>query len=173
MTGPLSSRWRGFRAGVFAVVAALLAVGGHVIGGGEFPDAAALLSTTAVLGGSVSGLARRRRTASGIFGVLLVSQVAFHLTFVVTGHGHDSFDFSRMAAFHLVAAALAALVLARGESALFVLLSFLDRVLPSVPLDSPEPATGVSGIRSTRLDAARTGRPGGGSISRRGPPLPA
>lgn len=171
MADALSPRWRGLRAGVFAVVAALLAAAGHAVGGGEFPDAAALLSTTTVLGGTVTGLARRRRTAGGIFAVLLASQVAFHLVFTVTEHQHHALDLARMTAFHVVAAGLAALVLARGESALFALLSFLGRVAPTLPGGAPQPA--VPGRVRRRFDAGTPVIRGVDlrSISRRGPPL--
>jgi hypothetical protein len=170
MTGPLSPRWRGLRSTVFAVVAALMAALGHAIAGGGFPDAAALLSTAAVVGGSVSGLARRRRTAAGIFGVLLASQVAFHLTFVVAGHEHHAVDLTRMIGFHLAAAAIAALVMARGEAALFVLLSWLDRLVPTLvaaipapPGDRPRPSPPRPHPMANRAPLV--------PISRRGPPL--
>lgn len=170
MTGPLSPRGRGLRSGVFALVAALLAAVGHTVGGGGFPDAAALLSTTAVVGGSVTGLARRRRTAGGIFGVLLISQVAFHLVFVVAGHQHHSFDLVRMATFHVVAAGLAALVLARGEAALFVLASWLDRLVPRLADSIAVPLGAGAAPLRPRATPVPTMPVTARAISRRGPP---
>jgi hypothetical protein len=169
MTEPLSPRWRGLRSAIFAVVAALLAALGHAVAGGGFPDAAALLSTAALIGGSVSGLARRRRTAGGIFGVLLASQLAFHLCFVVAGHEHHAVDLTRMVGFHLAAAAIAALVMARGDAALFVLLSWFGRLVPTAGAPIPSPPGGSQCLRPADLDPMVSPallQP----ISRRGPP---
>jgi len=51
-----STRWRLLRAGVFALVATQLAALGHVVGGGQLPDPAMLLTIGIFLGGSLSGL---------------------------------------------------------------------------------------------------------------------
>lgn len=172
MSRPLSPRWLGLRSAVFAVVAGLLAAMGHAAGGGGFPDAAALLATTAAIGGAVAGLARRRRSAREIFCALLASQLAFHLMFVVAGHEHRSFALGRMVAFHVVAAALAALVMARGEMALFALLSWLDRLLPAAPPPAAPSERSAWAAHPVvgRVPADRAAmRP----ISRRGPPVPA
>lgn len=176
---PTSNGWRIFRASVFAVLATQLAALGHVLGGGQLPDPAVLLTIAVFLGGSLSGLATRRRTVGQIFIVLAASQVVFHLAFAVTathaGHGAGSpLDGPRMLAFHLVAALAASALMAGGESTLFRLFGALHRVLLRVRPLRPvvlAPAwtaviTGSSGgvrLRSGELSL----------VSRRGPPLPA
>jgi hypothetical protein len=132
--GPTSNRWRLFRAIAFAAIATELAALGHLAGGGGTPDAAVLLIGGATIGAISTGLTRARRGWSSIFGVLLACQLAFHLLFSVDMHpmagGAHSLlpvDEFRMLSFHLLAAAVSALVLARGEAALFGLFAVLRR----------------------------------------------
>jgi len=176
---PTSTSWRVFRASVFAVIATQLAALGHVIGGGQLPDLAVLLTIAVFLGGSLSGLAARRRTGAQIFAVLAASQLVFHIAFAVTathaGHGTDGpLDTPRMVAFHLLAALAAAALMAGGESTLFRLFAALHRVLVPARLIRPvvlAPAwtaviTNDSG--GLRLRAGELSL-----VSRRGPPLAA
>ena len=134
MSDPCSLRWRLWRSAVFAAIAAQLAALGHYAGGGGRPDPAVLLIGAATIGLAVVGLTTKRRSAAGILGVMLLSQLAFHLLFSVDVHaihgGHTLIpaDPRSMIAFHLVAAVLSSLVLARGERALFGLFAALRRV---------------------------------------------
>jgi hypothetical protein len=156
---------------VFATAAALLAVTGHVLGGGGLPDPPALLVTAALLGLAVSGMARRRRSARGIFAVLLISQIPFHLILTVAGHDHGHVGLARMATFHAIAAALTALVLARGEDAIYGLLSFLGRSIPRrIALPAP---TGILASVPVfpRIARGHADWAGLAAITRRGPPL--
>ena len=164
------------RSTAFAVVAAQLAALGHSIGGGGAPDLAVLLVGAATIGAMATGLTRSRRSWPAIFGVLLVSQLAFHLLFSVDVHdmavGHSMIpaDPVRMLAFHLIAAALSAVVLSRGEAALFALFALLRRYILSVirrlVVDVPASWT-ASSVPSF------SPRPAGALLStspRRGPP---
>lgn len=131
---PTSTGWRVFRASVFAALATQLAALGHVMGGGLLPDPAVLFTIAIFLGGSLSGLANRRRTGVQIFTALATSQIVFHTAFAVTathaGHGAGGpLDASRMLTFHVLAALATAAVMAGGESTLFRLFAALHRVL--------------------------------------------
>ncbi len=176
---PTSTGWRIFRASVFAVLATQLAALGHVMGGGLLPDPAVLLTIGVFLGGSLSGLASRRRTGAQIFAVLAASQLVFHLAFAVTathaGHGADGpLDTPRMVAFHLFAALAASALMAGGESTLFRLFAALHRVLVRARLIRPvvlAPAwTAVitNGSGGLRLRSGELSL-----VSRRGPPIAA
>ena len=134
MPGPTSNRWRLFRAVAFAAIATQLAALGHLAGGGGTPDAAVLLVGGATIGAIATGLTSRRRGWSSIFGVLLACELAFHLLFSVDMHAMARgahplvpVDEFRMLTFHLLAAAVSALVMARGDAALFGLFATLRR----------------------------------------------
>ena len=149
------------------------------MGGGQLPDPAVLLTIAVFLGGSLSGLATRRRTGTQIFAVLAASQLVFHVAFAITathaGHGAGGpLDAPRMLTFHLFAALAASALMARGESTLFRLFAALHRVLVRVPLIRPvvlAPAwTAVipGGSGGLRLRSGELSL-----LSRRGPPMSA
>ena len=170
-----STRWRLLRAGVFALVASQLAALGHVVGGGQLPDPAMLLTIGFFLGGSISGLCTRRRTGPQIFAVLAASQLIFHLAFQVTVHHSSPVDGGRMLAFHLFAALGAAWLMSSGESMLFRLFAALHRVIvwptrgrPAVEIAPSWTAMITGGADVVRLRAGALSLP-----SRRGPPLAA
>lgn len=130
------------RAAAFALVAALIAMAGHVVGGGESPDAAVLVIAAIVVGGSVSGLAHRKFSPAAVLGMLAAAQGAFHLLFTVTAHHHPNHgvDVGRMLAFHAVAALVSGAVLARGEEMLFRLFAALRRQVLRVVHPGPASA---------------------------------
>ena len=164
--------WRLFRAAVFAVVASQLAAMGHLLGGGHLPDVTVLITVAVFLGGSLSGLARRRRPGWQIFLGMLASQLAFHTAFEVTAHHDGPMNAARMLVFHLFAAMAASWLMAGGESMLFRLFAALHRVLaplrriPAIAFP-PNWTAVISG------DAAggRLRVPEVSVVSRRGPPL--
>lgn len=131
---PTTTGWRLFRATVFALVATYLAALGHVAGGGHLPDPAVLLTVAVFLGGSVSGLATRHRTGPQILGMLMASQVLFHLLFQLTAHHSEPTVTGKMLAFHLLAGLIAAALMAGGESALFRLFAAIRRAISSLRL---------------------------------------
>ena len=157
-------------------MAAELAALGHQVGGGGTPDLAVLLVGAATIGAMATGLTNRSRGWPGIFGVLLACQLGFHLLFSVDVHdmaaGHSMIpaDPARMLAFHVLAAALSALVLARGESALFGLYSALRR---SVSVASQAIVVDLAPNWTASVIDSFSPRPVGALLStspRRGPP---
>lgn|GEM_PF-1107524 len=178
---PTSTGWRLFRACVFAVVATQLAALGHVLAGGTLPDMTVLITVTVFLGGSLSGLATRRRPGWQIFLALVASQLVFHLAFVATVQHTDApadgmpggLTTERMVVFHLLAAIAAAWLMAGGESMLFRLFAALHRVRLPAPRSlivgvGPAWTAVISGDVCGRLLQTRLGS----LLSRRGPPLP-
>jgi len=173
---PTTTRWRFFRACVFALVAGQLAAAGHLLAGGPLPDMPVLLTVTVLLGGSVSGFATRRRTGPQIFLALAASQVAFHAAFALTAHHDGAVDGTevaagRMLAFHLIAAVVATWLMASGESTLFRLFAAWHRVLvgsrvtPAICLPPTWTAATTDVCGAARLRAAELS-----GVSRRGPP---
>ena len=177
MHGPTTTRWRLFRASVFAVVAVQLAALGHALGGGGLPDPAVLLTVAAFLGGAVSSLATRRLSGAQICALLLTSQLVFHSVFEVTAtHAEHASTGSavgtgQMLLFHLVAALATSWLLTCGESTLFRLSAALRRVLVTarrvagVPRLPSWTVMISGGTGAVRLNAGELSL-----ISRRGPP---
>ncbi|MET3808012.1 hypothetical protein ABIB25_005039 [Nakamurella sp. UYEF19] len=174
MSGPKSLRWRLLRSSFFALVATWIAALGHLVGGGTAPDPAILIVGALVIGSVGTGLTFRQRTWPAIFGVLALCQLAFHLLFSIDVHAMSgspmpTIDPLRMLAFHAVAAALSATVLARGDSAIFALFHALTRAVlllrPILTVDRPP--------RWTASFPAARSFPAGPLLStspRRGPP---
>jgi len=170
---PTSTGWRLLRASVFAVLATQLAALGHVMGGGQLPDPAVLLTIAVFLGGSLSGMAARRRTGAQIFAVLAASQLVFHIAFAVTAthaeHGAGGpLDAPRMLAFHLFAALAASALMSGGESTLFRLFAALHRVLVRARLIQPVVLAWPIGLLAVWAGASLLVE--GWSIWRRRPP---
>lgn len=176
---PTTNGWRIFRASVFAVLATQLAALGHALGGGSLPDPAVLITVTVFLGGSLSGLARNRRTGPQIFAVLVVSQLAFHAVFAVTaehaGHaGTGSTITAAMLAFHLFAALATSILMAGGESTLFRLFAALHRALvPALPIQVVQMAPGWTAVITGGSGGLRLRAGELLPLVRRGPPLAA
>ena len=172
MPGPTSNRWRLLRAVAFAAIATQLPAPRHLAGGGGAPDGALLLVGGATAGAIATGLTRRRRGWSGIFGVLLACQLGFHLLFNVDVHA-DTFlpvDLFQLLTFHLIAAAVSALVLARGKSSQFRFFSALRRF---VLLGSRSIVVDLPPRWISRSAGPSSPRPAGLLLStspRRGPP---
>ena len=174
MTAPTSLRWRLFRSAAFALIATQIAAFGHMVGGGEAPDPAVLVIGAGTIGAMVTGLTRRQRSFSSIFGVMAAAQLAFHLLFTVdvhsmAGHSFLPADPRRMLVFHLVAAAASAVILATGDAALFGLFRALRR---AVTLTPPALLAAAPLWTARSADVPRR-RPAGALLSvspRRGPP---
>ena len=175
MTGvgaPTTTGWRFFRACVFAVVATAVAAVGHLLGGCDLPDPVMLLTITALLGGSLSCLATRRRTGPQILVALAGSQLLFHGAFHLTAHHDGSVETGRMLVFHVFAALASSWLMAGGESMLFRLFAAFHRILVV-----PRPGHCRIGLAPT-WTAVVTGGAGGvrlragelSAVSRRGPP---
>lgn len=181
--GPTSLRWRTLRSAAFAAIATGVAALGHVVGGGMAPDVAVLIAGGAGAWAVVIGLARRRRGPIGILAAMLACQLGFHLLFAVDAHGMTSGTHGmsagtggapdaplRMLIFHLVAAALSAVVLGHGERALFTLFAALARSIrvPAPPAAVELPPRWIA--RPSTSDAPRPDGPLLSTSPRRGPP---
>jgi hypothetical protein len=140
LTGGLARWLRGAAVGLSATA---LALGGHVLGGGQLPSSAPLVACAlATVLGSVA-LSGRRWTLPPLLGVLLGVQAAFHVAFagaapaaanhalpgahhtVMTVH-HTGWE---MGVAHIAAALLTGLVLRRGEDLCWRLVVMLSRPL--------------------------------------------
>ncbi len=178
MQTPTSPGWRLLRAGVFAVVATQLAALGHLMAGGALPDPVVLLTLTVFLGGSLSGLAGRRRSGPQILGALLASQLAFHFALSLTAHPMTVNPTTGtgggagwMVAFHAVAAVVAAWVMTGGESMLFRLFAALHRALVVLPVAPPILLSpGWTALLPAGTVGVRVSTGGLSAASRRGPP---
>lgn len=168
---------RVLRGASLALACTLIAVGGHVLGGGDAPPVGALLAVAALGGAAFVVLANRQRTFGQIFAAAAVSQLVFHGAFSLSAgaYGHPihepiaSLIHPPMLTGHLLAAAAAAALVAYGERAVWALheLGRLFR-LPELavirPVTPPRLRQATSHTENTReLLLART-RP------RRGPP---
>lgn len=182
MTDPRSPL-RVLRAVLFAAVCVVLSATGHAVQSAHHVPARSLLlafGATAALAWAVGG---RRRGPLPIGTGLVAVQGVLHLTFASGqdhhhGHGASAASFassalpsSAMLGTHLLAAAVCALWLARGEAALFRLAR-----TAFVPLRPPLTAVRLPDVPRPRRPRARTAdRPRHGvvlahSLSRRGPP---
>jgi hypothetical protein len=83
LRGPL----RLFRAALVTSLAVSLAVAGHVLGGGQLPDIAALAGSAAVLLAPAAWLARRQLSFATLFGVLGAGQLMLHTAFTALSPG--------------------------------------------------------------------------------------
>ena len=181
------------RAGAVALTVLTLAAGAHVAAGGQLPALPILAAVAAVVGLSAVLLAGRKMTVPRLAGYLGTSQVVLHLAFsrladagtsgpagqphhgsTAAGWGpaetpapyeHLAADAgSTMTLLHLAATLLTAILLARGEAALWALAAWLKplqgilgtgtipprfRVLPARPRTVPVKAAvpGQVGVR--------------------------
>ena len=173
--------WRVVRASAVALFAALLAAGGHLLGGGGLPDAPVLLLTAPTVGFAVSGLAHRALKVSTLVAVLLSSQLIFHLLFTLApGPGMTPQmpmpDAAvppspvSMIVFHLLAAVLTGVALSGVDVVLFLLSAPLQALRLSLsgatrPVSADAPPAALRWVGAVALlDPART------PTSRRGPP---
>src|SRR3954452_6120325 len=178
MTNPGRGRVRAARGLLLALACAVLALAGHVVGGGAATSVAPLLLVGGPLAGAFVVWADRQRG----FGELLLaaagSQVPFHVVFsMCAGVGlprHSAPVSAAMVAGHLVAAATMAWILALGEASLWGLYRALRGLTPGLPPSAP-PIVDVRPLPAhPTADGPR--RLGAGLVlpsanHRRGPPL--
>lgn len=170
---PTDGRWRSVRTCAFVLVAAQIAVTGHVVGGGMAPDLPLLLAMSALLVLALRPLAIRRYRFLVLLAAMAGTQLAFHLVLTVAAASHagmDHIDPVRMLAFHAVAAAVSAGLLAHGDRMAFALCGWLTRRLPRsapTPWIHLEPSWTAVVDRAGRLLRSRVV---GSSVNRRGPP---
>ncbi len=172
MAGPTTTRWRWLRSAVLAVLAAQIAVVGHLLGGGMMPDPGVVLTVAAIQCAALTGLAGKPHGFLRILGVMVGAQLVFHLMFMLSAHHDMPLNLRSMVLFHLLAALISAWLLADGDRLLFELFAGLCRILPRrwpprPAVDSPLCWTASigAGDLGRRVAELSTPRP------RRGPPL--
>jgi hypothetical protein len=133
VTSPGQGAVRVLRGSALATCCTLLALSGHVLGGGSVGSVLAMLVVAAPLGGAFVVWADRQRGPVELAAAGLVAQLAFHLVFALCGGGgvasHEPAAASWMVAGHVVAAAVAAWLLSSGEAALWGLYRALTGVV--------------------------------------------
>lgn len=174
MLAPTDGRWRSARAGLFALVAAQIAVLGHVVAGGTPPDLPLLTVMTALLAFALRSVADRRRRTPELLAAMAGTQLVFHLVLSLAdahhmGGGHA--DPTRMLAFHVLAGVVSTGLLGHGEQLLFALYGWITRLRPrltaaATPVGTPASWTAVV----DRAGIVLRSRSVGSTISRRGPP---
>ncbi|MEP6980744.1 MAG: hypothetical protein ABJA16_08290 [Nakamurella sp.] len=173
MSIPTDGCWRSVRTSAFVLVAAQIAVTGHVIGGGRPTDLSLLVGMSALLIVSLRPLAVRRYRFPTLLAAMAGTQLAFHLVLTVAAAGHSGMEHIhpiRMLTFHAVAAVVSAALLAHGDRLLCALHGWLTRRLPRLV---PVPA--IPGEISWTAVIDRAGhvlrsRVAESSVKRRGPP---
>lgn len=162
-----------------ALSCTLLALSGHVLGGGATPPVVPVLAGAGALGAVLVVWAGRQRGPAALAAATIGSQLAFHLLLASSaGPGmaaHEHHADHRMVLGHALAAALTAWVLSRGVAAVWALHRLLQQVigrwLAAAPVP-PEPTARRTGV------AREPGRTGAGLVlaaahARRGPPAAA
>ncbi|MGW5360793.1 hypothetical protein [Actinopolymorpha pittospori] len=159
------------RGALLAALTALLAVAGHLAGGGHLPPLPSLLACAVLLGATFAVLADKQRGLAPLLLAAVGSQLLFHVAFVLAGHSGDAglLPDAHLLVAHLCAAAVLALLAAHADTLLWSLVHLLERAwipaLVAVPV--PTAASSRPGYADVvqpriRLDAR--------THPRRGPP---
>jgi hypothetical protein len=163
------------RGSVLAITSATLAVLAHVIGGGMPPSTGlTLLLTVGVAAGGVA-LADRQRGGVAILAALGSSHLAIHLLLTLCTPAMDmgsAINAQAMLGAHIVAIALAAILLTRAERAIYALAELLAMLLPRwivvlLPTADPPPAPSRAAEPPAKAMRVLLRR----ACSRRGPPV--
>src|SRR5215218_8099113 len=121
---------RVLRGSVLAACCTLLALCGHVLGGGSVSSVLAMLVVAAPLGAAFVIWADRQRGPVEMAVAGLGSQLAFHLVFsLCAGPGHQGTSSVWMLTGHLLAAVVVARLLSGGEAALWALFRALHALV--------------------------------------------
>ena len=186
------------RSSIVAATMVVLAAIAHILGGGSLP-APAIMTAIVALSGLVSTLATRRKlTLPAMIAVLGAGQLALHEAFAALGVGSPAASGTSVSGHHAGTAALppapagaehllesppvflmllvhaaatlaCALLLARGEAALWSLASWLRPLVQLPSPVTPDAGTAPAAVRF-RQDAPPPPRRNLRSDSRRGPP---
>ncbi|MFZ2172718.1 MAG: hypothetical protein WAW17_01525 [Rhodococcus sp. (in: high G+C Gram-positive bacteria)] len=159
-----------FRGGAVGALSAGLTVAAHGVGGGGFPEAAALtllVVTCAGVGAITASLPARWSGPLALLGALAAGQLAGHVALILTTHVHSTFPAISMSAAHAAATALCALLVATAERLYGSTLHVWRVVSRAVPTPiTLVPSLPVPTRHHAPLDALLRA-----SISRRGPPV--
>ena len=176
MRSPGRGAARVARGSLLALCCTVLALSGHVLGGGHVTAVLPMVAVAGPLGAAFVVWADRQRGPAEIAAAAAVSQVAFHVTFSLCGGtglpGHATAADVGMVAGHLVAGVLITWLLSTGEAALWALYRALSGVLQVRVVRLPVLAHRSSGPPA---EAAWPRRCGAGLVlaaayPRRGPP---
>lgn len=167
---------------MLAAVSATLAIAAHALGGGGLPATGLTLVLTAGVAGIGVAIADRRRSTGTILAVLGAAQLVTHVllsfnamhmagnTVVLAPRQTDS---AAMLGAHTIAVLLSAVLLAKADAALFLIIAVLAMLLPSLLTAPPVPAAPAGArpraIPQDRSTAVLLRR----SHARRGPPVTA
>src|SRR5690349_19623277 len=125
MRSPGRGAARVARGSLLALCCTLLALSGHVLGGGHVTAVVPMVAVAGPIGAAFVIWADRQRGPLQLAAATAGSQVAFHVMFSLCGGtglaAHPTRDTVAMVAGHLVAGLLATWVLARGEAAVWAL----------------------------------------------------
>jgi len=161
---------------VLAVCCAMLALGGHVLGGAGIPPVSAWAGVAILCAAGFAVLADRERSFRNILAVTLLAQVAFHVAFSLVepaGVAHHATGSTgpgvSMTVGHLAAAVATAWLASRGEAVLWALADLFRFVriptLAVVPPPTP-PSLAAAQIQAVPVPDLLTRR----VHPRRGPP---
>jgi hypothetical protein len=160
---------------VLAGTVTFLALAGHAVGRGELPGFIGLAVVLVLASALTFAACSKRRSAVWLLGYLLATQLLIHVLLVLASpHAHATgsqplIPTGDMAASHLVAALVAAVVLARGEDTLEawarLLSAGLTWLLPTLAPLSTSPAQGIESAPWARVTSDLTA-----AHRRRGPP---
>jgi hypothetical protein len=133
MRSPGKGAARVVRGSLLALCCTLLALSGHVLGGGRVVEVLPMVAVAGPLGAAFVVWADRQRGPVQLAAAAAGSQVAFHLVFWLCAGaglpGHATAGDLEMVAGHLAAGAAMTWVLSRGERALWALYRVLSTVL--------------------------------------------
>jgi hypothetical protein len=168
---PGSGAMRIARGGVLAVACLLLAVSGHLGGGGHLPPLPAVLVAGVLIGAVFAVLADKRRGTGQLIVASVGAQALFHATFVLAGHDLHGVPFlgPRALESHVLASILVAVLAARADALLWSLVELITlarvpslAVVPAAHVPVAGPLPGEPALRRVRL--------AGDACPRRGPP---
>src|SRR4051794_37767740 len=144
MSSPGWGAARVVRGSLLALCCTLLALSGHVLGGGRAVEVLPMVAVAGPLGAAFVVWADRQRGPVELAVAAAGSQVAFHLVFALCGGtglpGHATTGNLEMVAGHLAAGLAMTWVLSRGERALWALYGALSTVLTLWAVWLPVPA---------------------------------
>jgi hypothetical protein len=166
------------RGGALALCCVLLALAGHVLGGGSGSSVLPLLVVGAPLAAAFAVWADRQRGLRELTVAALCSQPAFHVVFLLCGANgvlpHSRRWNGAMVLGHGLAALAIAWVLSRGEAALWSLYRVLHRVVRVVLLRARDLDLGPVRVAAVAVVPARcgVGLLLASALGRRGPPRP-
>lgn len=132
---PGTGALRATRGALLAALTAVLAMAGHLAGGGHLPPVPSLFAVAVLLGTTFAVLADKQRGPAQLLAAAIGSQLLFHAAFVLVGHSGDAglLSDAHLLVAHLCAAAALALMAAHADTLLWSLVHLLAQAwIPSL-----------------------------------------